>query len=373
MKNCTFCGNEFESKRADARFCSARCRVAAARIAGADPNTGEILDATGVVDSGDMTVGKITSVKRLLKNDSINLITLVADPLGRTKDLMHWGVFADPSSKFYIENPFHRPPNPNYDREKALEGFKKMGLAKVEWLTTGIKELDAFQKIPRGRVTQIQGPYAVGKTTLAVNMVAGMKGVKVFYVDSEASLNPDLLTRLEVDLKNFDLYNDSAFIEDVYEVVLKAAQSGKYDMIVVDSLASMTFRTEQDGKSTDRNIGQKALVVNKLMRVVPMILKNTDTALVIINQEREVIGSYVPMKYTPGGMGVPYAASLILALKTIPSWRFPKDAKNGLYLGHEIEVTVAKSKVSQPHRKTKIKLFYPEPVPQEEVSDTPAF
>ena len=144
-------------------------------------------------------------------------------------------------------------------------------------------------------------------------------------------------------------------------------------MIVIDSLASMTFRTEEEGKSTDSNIGQKAKVVNKLMRIIPMYLKNSDTALVVINQGREVIGSYVPMKYTPGGMGVPYAASLILALKTIPSWRFPKGAKDGMFLGHEIEVTIAKSKVSQPHRKAKIKLYYPNPVAQEEVSDVPAF
>lgn len=85
-----------------------------------------------------------------------------------------------------------------------------------------------------------------------------------------------------------------------------------------------------------------------------------------------MIGTYVPIKYTPGGMGVPYAASLILGLKTIPSWRFPKDAKNGAYKGHEIEVTILKSKVSQPHRKKKIKLFYPNPVEEgEEV--VPAF
>jgi len=320
IKKCVVDGVEFEAKRADAKFCSPKCRQIAARNAGVNPDTGEYKQEYP----------------------------------------------STPEEAKAVENPA-------YDYEANLKAFQKMGLAKVEWLTTGIPELDAFQKIPRGRVTQIQGPYAVGKTTLALNMVAGLKGVKVFYVDSEASLNPELLAKMGVEAKNFHLYNDSAFIEDVYEVVLEACKSGKYDMIVVDSLASMTFRTEEEGKSTDSNIGQKAKVVNKLMRIVPMYLKNTDTALVIINQEREVIGSYVPMKYTPGGMGVPYAASLILALKTIPSWRFPKDAKNGLYKGHEIEVTIAKSKVSQPHRKQKIKLYYPEPIAQEESTEKPAF
>lgn len=330
MAKCLNDDVEFEAKRATAKFCSPKCRVEYARKNNIDEKTGEILSTSATSELTDKSVAEAVEAMPKLDKQA-------------------------------------------YDYEANLKAFQKMGLAKVEWLTTGIPELDLFQKIPRGRVTQIQGPYAVGKTTLALNMVAGLKGVKVFYVDSEASLNPELLAKMGVEAKNFHLYNESAFIEDVYEVVLEACKNGKYDMIVVDSLASMTFRTEEEGKSTDSNIGQKAKVVNKLMRIVPMYLKNTDTALVIINQEREVIGSYVPMKYTPGGMGVPYAASLILALKTISSWRFPKDAKNGMYKGHEIEVTIAKSKVSQPHRKAKIKLFYPEPIAQEESTGTPAF
>ena len=95
-----------------------------------------------------------------------------------------------------------------------------------------------------------------------------------------------------------------------------------------------------------------------------MDLKDKDTALVIINQEREMIGTYVPTKYTPGGNAVPYAASLILALKTIKSWRFPKNPKDNLFKGHEIEVTIIKSKVNNPWRKAMVKLYYPSPVAQ---------
>lgn len=256
-------------------------------------------------------------------------------------------------------DPKTAPKDKPYDYEANLAKFKKMGLQEVEWITTGIPDLDKFQMIPRGRVTQIQGPFAVGKTTLAINMLRGLSAKhKVLYIDSEASLNPELLAQLRVNADNFTLYNESAFLEDMYEQVLKASKSGKYDVIVLDSLASCTTKTEEANDASARNIGTKALIVNKLMRIVPMQCKNTDTALVIINQEREVIGSYVPQKYTPGGMGPVYAASLILGLKTIPSWRFPKDAKAGAYKGHEIEVTILKSKVSQPHRKAKIKLHY---------------
>jgi recombination protein RecA len=196
-------------------------------------------------------------------------------------------------------------------------------------------------------------------------MIRGLRDKKVFYIDTEASLNPSLLVKLELVPANFHLWNKSAFIEDMYDVLLEAAKSGEYDLIVLDSLASCTTKTEAEGDITASNIGQKAKMVNKMMRIIPSELKNSDTALVIINQEREVIGGYVPVKYTPGGMGVPYAASLMISLKTIKSWRFGRtasDTKAGKYIGHEIQVEIIKSKVNQPWRRKMVKLYYPEPV-----------
>lgn len=306
IKQCEYDGVAFEAKRKDAIYCSDKCRKASAR--------GETFTATELKQQ---------------------------------------------SSK--VELPEEEP----YDAEAALKAFHKMGLVKVDWLSTGIPEFDEFQKIPRGRLTQIQGPFACGKTTLCLNMIRGLKGVKVLYIDTEASLNPDLMIQMKLDPKYLTVWNETAYVEDMYEQVVKAADSGKYDLIIVDSLAACTTKVEEEGDVTSHNIGQKAKMVNKLMRVVPMKLKNTDTALVIINQERDFIGGYVPTKYTPGGRGPEYHASLMLRIKTIKSWRFPKDPKNGLYLGHEVEVEVIKSKVSTPWRKTKFKLTYPNPIAQE--------
>ena len=207
-------------------------------------------------------------------------------------------------------------------------------------------------------------------TTLALNMVAGLRDKRVFYVDSEASLNPELLVALKLNPNNFTLYNKSAFLEDIYEEIKKAAESGMYDMIVFDSLAACTTKTEAEDNIANANIGQKAKMVNKMMRVLPVILSKNDVALVIINQEREVIGGYVPQKYTPGGMAVPYAASLMVSLKTMKSWRFgrtTKDTQAGNFIGHYIEATIIKSKVNIPWRKSKFKLYYPQP--RQESSD----
>jgi len=259
-----------------------------------------------------------------------------------------------------------------YDKVAALAAFQKVGLERVQWLSTGIPDFDALTMIPMGRVTQIQGPYAVGKTTLALNMIKGLSDKKVFYIDSEASLNPELLVELELDPELFHIWNKSAFIEDIYEVLVEAVKSGEYDLIVFDSLASCTTKVEAEGDITASNIGQKAKMVNKMMRIIPSELKTTNTALVIINQEREVIGGYVPQKYTPGGMGVPYAASLMISLKSIKSWRFGRtaaDTKKGIFIGQDVEATIIKSKVNQPWRKKTFKLYYPQPIETEDEPD----
>lgn len=267
------------------------------------------------------------------------------------------------------DNPFERIKDIDYDASSALAEFTKMGVDEVKWISTGVPSFDALTMIPRGRVTQLQAPYATGKTTLALNMVAGLRDKKVFYVDSEASLNPELLIALKLNPANFTLYNKSAFLEDIYEAIKEAAEDGSYDMIIFDSLAACTTKTEAEDNIANANIGQKAKMVNKMMRVLPILLAKNDTALVIINQEREVIGSYVPQKYTPGGMAVPYAASLMISLKTMKSWRFgrtTKDTQAGNFIGHFIEATIIKSKVNTPWRKAKFKLYYPQPREEED-------
>ncbi len=261
-----------------------------------------------------------------------------------------------------------------YDREKNLKAFVKMGIAKVDWISTGIPEFDELTKIPRGRITQIQGRFGVGKTTLCLNMIKGITGTRVLYIDTEAALNPDLLVDLELDSDMFTVYNDSAFIEDIAEVIELAAKSGKYDLIVLDSVPMTISRTIADSDITAKDIGQKAFILNKLVARISMNLKRTNTAMVFVNQVRDFIGGYVPTTYTPGGTGIPYQASLIIQLKTIPSWRFPKDPKDKVYKGHEVEATLVKSKVNAPHRVKKFSLYYPNPVAQEvETAATEAF
>ncbi len=331
-KYCEQCGISFRSVRADAKYCSAKCRKAAAR-------------------------GDAPAAIEIPEEDTYRLSTISVASLDAVEAKDH-------TRDDRVPNPFIEPvpgqkfTTKPYDREANLAAFKKMGLDEVSWISSGIPDFDALTMIPRGRVTQIQGPFAVGKTTLCLNMLRGLANTseKVLYIDTEASLSPERLVDLELDSKNFTLYNKSPYIEDIYDVIIEAVKKPKYNMIILDSLAACSFRTEAANAAADANIGQKARIIGKLMRIIPMDLKDTKTALVIINQEREVIGSYAPVKYTPGGMGVPYAASLMVSLKTTKGARFPKSGPP--FKGHEVTAEIIKSKVNEPWRKATFKLFY---------------
>lgn len=316
------CGIKFKPTRANQRFHAPKCRVAAARALGVDPETGVVVD--------DPTR---EAMKRGIDGQGVVNHVGGAGPVAEAA----------------------------YDREKNLAKFIKMGIPEVDWISTGIPEFDELTMIPRGRITQIQGRFGVGKTTLCLNMIKGIKGTRVLYIDTEAALNPHLLVDLEIDPDLFTVYNDSAFIEDIADVVADAAKKGTYDLIVLDSVPMTISKTIADSDITAKDIGQKAFILNKLVARIAMNLKRTNTAMVFVNQVRDFIGGYVPKEYTPGGTGIPYQASLIVHLKTIPSWRFPEKPKDKVYLGHEVLATLIKSKVNIPHRQKKFKLWYPEP------------
>lgn len=358
-KICEYDNVKFETKRADARFCSDKCRKAAARAAGADPATGEVIGFDPGSPDGDMQA----TIKGVRENDGSITVTDI-----ETIDVKDHEKIIRQSTPV-SDNPFERLKNIPYDREKNLAAFKKMGLDEVEWLTTGIPAFDKLTRIPKGRLTQIEGRYSSGKTTLCLNMVAGLQGKKVLYIDTEASLNPSLLADLKLDPKFFDLYNESAYLEDIAPVLKDAVRNGKYELIILDSLAMTTTKTIDESDITASNIGQKAKIFNKTLELLMGDLRKTKTALVIINQTRDVIGSYTPQTYTPGGSGKDYNASLKISLKTIPSWRFGRtatDTKAKKFIGQEVEATITKSKVNTPHRTAKFRLYYPEPQLDEE-------
>lgn len=230
-------------------------------------------------------------------------------------------------------------------KAKGLPVMQRGGIAKIEFLESNIKELNELTGgFPINRITEIYGRSGVGKTFLAKQLIG--EGTKTLYVDTENALtdlpeNVSIITEHE--------------LETISDIVDVALDSKVYDLIVVDSVASMTTRVEVEGDAGDSNMGVKAKLMSQWMRRVNQHLKASGTALVFINQERDSMSPYGKAKFTPGGHALPYASSLRLELKSLAKDKIMKDKGQ---VGHHVEVKVEKSRVCKPFISTTFKLMY---------------
>lgn len=218
-------------------------------------------------------------------------------------------------------------------------------IPKVEFFTSGVPEIDEITGgVPKNRITEIFGFKGVGKTFLAKQMMGNMDGLKVLYIDTENALDktPEHVTTI-----------NEHILETIAELV--NASLGKFDIVIVDSVASMVPKAEYESETGEYTMGLKARLMGQWMRKVNPHLAGSGTALVFINQQRDTMDMYGPKRFTPGGKALPYASSLRLELKTNKADRV---TKNGEVVGHWVHVEVEKSKVCRPWQKTKFKLVY---------------
>lgn len=221
--------------------------------------------------------------------------------------------------------------------EPAMRGSE---VPKLEFISSGISEIDEITKgFPRKRITEIFGLKGVGKTQLAMRIIKALPDLNIFYVDTENGLSevPENVTRI-----------NEILLEKVSAAVDVALQK-HYDLIVVDSIASILPRAELEGEAGETQMPLKAKLMSQWMRRINYHLAKSNAAVLFINQLRESPNPYVP-KYTPGGLGVPYAASLRLELKSSKADRFED--------GHWVHVEIEKSRICKPYQKTKFKLIY---------------
>jgi recombination protein RecA len=236
--------------------------------------------------------------------------------------------------------------------EKKL--IKAADLPEIEFVTTGFNELDKVIKFPRGRVTEIFGLQAVGKTTLTMVSLAGItkSGLNTLFIDVENTFNKEWAQRLGVNLSKLSISNET-ILEEIVELVREHMKL--FDVIVIDSVAAMIPQAEFEGKSGDAVMGVKAKLMNQFLRMITKPLADTKCALIFINQMRENFDMFATKYSTPGGMGLKFAASLRLELKTTAKDRI---IKNGKQVGHHVTVEVAKSKVGRPKQSARFEVMY---------------
>lgn len=228
----------------------------------------------------------------------------------------------------------------------------------VDVISTGndaINEMVGIGGIPRGRVTEIFGPEAGGKTTLALQIVAQAQqtGGLAAYIDAEHALDPDYARKLGVDTSKL-LISQPSCGEEALEIAEALIRSGAVTVVVVDSVAALVPRSELEGEIGDAQMGVVGRMMSQAMRKLTRIVSQTNTALVFINQIRDKLGvMFGSPETTPGGRALKFFSSLRLDVRRISSKK-----KGDTVIGNEVRVKSAKNKLSAPFRTVDITLLF---------------
>ena len=229
----------------------------------------------------------------------------------------------------------------------------KLGDAKgmeVDVIPTGTLSLDlalGVGGLPRGRVTEIYGPEASGKTTICQHIVAEAQkqGGTAAFIDMEHALDPSYAARTGVDVDNL-LISQPDTGEQALEIAESLIRSGAVDIIVIDSVAALVPRAEIEGDMGDSHMGLMARLMSQALRKLSGAIKQTNTCLVFTNQLREKIGVvFGNPETTPGGRALKFYSSVRLDVRRIQSIKSGTDI-----IGGRTRVRVVKNKVAPPFK-----------------------
>lgn len=237
---------------------------------------------------------------------------------------------------------------------KAEDEVEVVELGTVEYLSTGVAELDELLGggWPRGRITEVWGKPGTGKSYLLAKTMAKLTDKqKAIYYDSEFALYGVRLEALGVDLAKVDIVQDGR-LERVTEHLIE--QVGKYDLIIIDSLAKFIPMAVNTGEVGENAIGLFARQVKHFEAKLKPRLAKSNTALVVINQARAGMGTMSPSK--PQG-GFAWEHSIDIRLK-LSKGANNKIMKAGVQTGHRVTVAVEKSRLGVPFLKTVFDLVY---------------
>lgn len=229
---------------------------------------------------------------------------------------------------------------------------------KVGAIPTGSLSLDlalGIGGVPRGRITEIYGPEASGKTTICQHIIAEAQklgGIAAF-VDVEHTLDPGYAARCGVNVD--DLYISQPDTgEQALEIAEALIRSGAVDVVVIDSVAALVPRAEIEGEMGDSHVGLQARLMSQALRKLVGAIKASNTALVFTNQLRQKIGvMFGSPETTSGGLALKFYASVRMDVRRIESLK-----QGGENVGNRTRVTIKKNKVAAPFKQAEFDIMY---------------